>query len=217
MKTAELKATIREKTGAQQAAKSRKENRIPAVVYGESGAQHVEVDYQPMAKLVLSPELFLIDLHTGNDHKRVIIQDAQFHPLTDKIIHIDFLEAAVGKAAKLSIPVHIVGTSKGVLKGGQLVLKMRHLMVKGVPADLPEHIEVDITDLEIGKSIKVGDLKGFEFIDPANAVVVRVKTARKLEEVITGEEETEEGAEEVEAGEEVEASADAAPAEEKAE
>lgn len=228
MKTAELKATVRKNTGAHDAKKLRDENKIPAVIYGESGNEHVEVDYVPMAKLIQSPDLFLINLEANGNSKRVIIQDTQFHPITDQIIHVDFLEAAVGRAAKLSVPVKIVGTSKGVLNGGMLVVKMRHLRIKGVPAELPEAIEVDITDLEIGKSIKVKDLEGFEFLDPENSVIVRVKTARKLEEIapVLDEEEGEEGEEGAAEGEESAEGdapkaegegADAAPSEEKSE
>ena len=209
MKTAELNATIRENTGAKNAKSLRKSNRIPAVIYGESGTKHIEVEYQPMSKLIHTPDLYLINVNTGKETTRVIIQDAQFHPLTDKIMHIDFLEAAVGKTAKLSIPVRIVGKSKGVMKGGQLVVKMRHLKVQGVPAELPETIDVDITELEIGKSIKVGDMKGYTFLDPENTVIVRVKTARKLEEIVgEGEGAAEEGAAEGE-GEEAKAEATA--------
>lgn len=185
MKTAELNATIRANTGAHNAKKLRHENKIPAVIYGESGTEHVEIDYIPMYKLISSPDLYLINLNANGNTKRVIIQETQFHPVTDRILHVDFLEAAVGRSAKLSIPVKLTGASKGVLAGGQLVLKTRHLKVKGVPLQLPEYIEVDITNLEIGKSIKVRDITNFELLDPPNAVIVQVKTARKLEEVVT--------------------------------
>ncbi len=195
MKTAEITATKRDTTGQTQSRKLRKENKIPAVVYGDGESHHVEVDYVQMAKLIHSPDLFLINLNAGGDTKRVIIQDTQFHPLTDQIIHIDFLEAAVGKSAKLNIPVKIIGDSVGVLEGGMLVQKMRYLAVKGIPAELPESIEVDISDLAIGKSIKIGDIKGFEFLDPENAVIVRVKTARSLEELLPVLDEDEEGEE----------------------
>ena len=201
MKTAEIKADIRENVGTGGAAHSRRNDKIPAVVYGEHGVQHIEVDYNSMAKLVLTPDLYLINLEVGKDTLRVIVQDAQFHPVTDRIIHIDFLEAAVGKTAKLNIPVNIVGSSKGVLDGGQLVVKMRKLRVKGTPAELPEAIDVDITDLDIGKSIKISDIPGYEFLDPENSVIVRVKMARSAEELALLDE-TGEEVEEVEEGEE---------------
>ena len=184
MKTAELKATIREKVGAKNAKRLRGEDKIPAVLYGESGVKHIEVDYLSAAKIVNSPEIYLINLDAGGENRRVIVQDTQYHPLTEKITHIDFLEAAVGKTATLRIPVTITGNSVGLLAGGQLVVKLRHLHVKGIPAELPEHIDVDITNLNIGKSIKVRDLKGYNIIDPANAVVVLVKAARNLEELL---------------------------------
>ncbi|HAW51605.1 MAG TPA: 50S ribosomal protein L25 [Flavobacteriales bacterium] len=184
MKTADIKGILRENTGGKSAAIVRKNDKIPAVIYGESGTQHVEVDYLPISKLIHSPDLYLININTGEKTTRVIIQDAQFHPVTDKILHVDFLEAAVGKKAVLDIPVVVTGKSIGVLNGGMLVVKMRRLKVRGIPAEMPEQIEVDISKLEIGKSIKVGDIKGFEFLDPDNAVIARVKTARTMEEII---------------------------------
>ncbi len=228
MKTAELKATVRKDTGEKGAKALRGDNKIPAVLYGESGVQHLEVDYNSMAKLIHTPDLYLINLDVDGKEIRVIVQDKQFHPITDRILHVDFLEAAVGRSAKLDIPVKITGNSVGVLAGGMLVVKMRHLKIKGVPAELPESIEVDITDLNIGKSIKVKDLSGFDFLDPENSVIVRVKTARNLEALITETDEDEEGVEGEEGAEGAEGAAEgdapkaeggeaeAAPAEEKA-
>lgn len=183
MKSTELKAAVREKTGARHAKHLRNSDKVPAVVYGESGTKHIELDYLPIHKILSSPDLYLINLEAGEDKRRVIVQDAQYHPLTDRIMHVDFLEAAVGKVAKLRIPVHIVGTSVGVMNGGQMVIKMRHVHIEGVPLELPEFIEVDITDLDIGKSIKVSDVKGHNIVDPQNNVIVSVKAARKLEEI----------------------------------
>ena len=211
MKTAELKATVRETIGAKSAKKLRKEDKVPAVVYGAKGTQHVEVDYIPMTKLIHSTNLYLINLETGKDSKRVIIQDAQYHPITDRLIHVDFLEAVEGRVAKLNIPVEITGKSKGVLNGGMLVVKMRYVKVKGIPSELPEVIKVDITDLEIGKSIKIKDIKGFEMLDPENSVIVRVKTARNIE-VVADLEEGEEGEEGAEGTEGAEGAEGAAPA-----
>lgn len=209
MKTAELKASIRQKTGAHVAKMLRKDNKIPAVVYGESGTQHIEVEYLPMSKLLHSPDLYLININTGEATTRVIIQDAQFHPLSDKILHVDFKEAAVGKPAVLRLPVHFLGTASGVTNGGVLDVKLHHLKVKGVPAEMPEFIDVDITNLEIGKSIKAGDIKGYNIMDTPNSVIIRCKTARKLEEIVPAEGaavpaegEAAEGAEKAEAKEE---------------
>jgi large subunit ribosomal protein L25 len=222
MKTADIKGILRENTGGKSASIVRKNDKIPAVIYGESGTQHIEVEYLPVSKLIHSPDLYLININTGEKTTRVIIQDAQFHPVTDKILHVDFLEAAVGKKAVLDIPVVITGKSIGVLNGGMLVVKMRRLKVRGIPAEMPEQIEVDITKLEIGKSIKVGDIKGYEFLDPDNAVIARVKTARTMEEIIGEVEEAaveaSEGAEgeEGDEGESSEAEASTTPAAENA-
>lgn len=196
MKTAELKAIVREKTGANDAKKLRRDSKIPAVLYGEFGVKHLAVDYNSAAKLINTPNLYLINLNADGDNRRVIVQDTQYHPITDQLTHIDFLEAIVGKSAKLRIPVRVTGDSIGVMNGGQLVVKMRNLFIKGVPAELPEFIEIDISDLDIGKSIKVKDIEGFEILDSENAVIVRVKAARNIEELLAPvEEELEEGEE----------------------
>jgi large subunit ribosomal protein L25 len=225
MKTAEIKGIIRENTGGKSASTSRKNDKIPAVIYGESGIKHIEVDYIPMSKIIHSPHLYLINLEAGGDTTRVIIQDSQFHPVSDKIIHIDFLEAAVGKKAILQIPIVVTGKCVGVLNGGILVVKMRRVKVKGIPNEMPEHIDVDVTNLEIGRSIKVGDIKGFDFLDPDNAVIARVKAARTMEEIIGDVEEAvvkEEGEEGEESAEGAEGATDesseakATPAAEKA-
>ena len=118
MKTADIKGIIRENTGGKSASALRKNDKIPAVVYGESGLQHIEVDYLPMSKLIHSPSLYLINLEAGGKETRVIIQDTQFHPVSDKILHIDFLEAAVGKTAILDIPVVVKGICEGVINVG---------------------------------------------------------------------------------------------------
>lgn len=193
MKTAELKGTVRTEVGKKSANQLRGEDKVPAVLYGSHGNQHIYVDYIPLEKLTHSPHIYLINLDIDGKETRVIIQDIQFHPITDRMVHIDFLEAEVGKKAKLDIPVNIIGNSKGVLAGGNLVVKMRRLRVIGVPAELPETIDVDITELMIGKSIKVGDLAGYEFLDAPNSVIVRVKAARNMADL---EPDLEEGDEE---------------------
>jgi large subunit ribosomal protein L25 len=217
MKTVAFSGTPRESLGKKENKKLRKNNQVPAVLYGSKENINFSVEEITFSKLIASPHLYLINLTVGSFETRAIIQDVQFDPVTDRPIHVDFLEALPGKMANLSIPVKLSGKSAGVMAGGQLVLKMRRLMVKGVPADMPEVIDVDITDLQIGKSIKISDIKGFNFLDPENAVIVRVKAARNMAALTTDLEEGEEGEEgATEGAEGAEAAAEGAEAKEAA-
>lgn len=211
MKTVEFNGTPRETAGKKKELKRlRKESKVPAVLYGSDNNINFAVDEVEFNKLLASPDLHLINLTVGDHKTRAIVQDVQFDPVSDRPIHVDFLEALPGKEANLSIPVKLTGTSAGVLAGGQLVLKMRKVTVKGVPAEMPDTIDIDITPLGIGKAIKVSDLKGYNFLDPANSVIVRVKTARNISATTaTGLEE--EGAEGGEAAEGAEAAAEETP------
>jgi len=165
---------------------------------------------------VYTPDLHEVQLKIDDKQFNAIMQDIQFHPVTDRIIHIDFVELVDGKQITVHLPVRLIGTSAGVLEGGQLIQKMRRLKVRALPADIPEFIEIPIDDILIGGSTKVSDveIEGLEFLDSDNVVIVRVKAPRELieiepeidEELEEGEEgeegvEGEEGAEGTEGGE----------------
>jgi large subunit ribosomal protein L25 len=216
MKTVAFSGTPRESLGKKENKKLRKNNQVPAVLYGSKENINFSVEEIAFTKLISSPHLYLINLKVGDFETRAIIQDVQFDPISDRPIHVDFLEALPGKTANLSIPVQLKGKSAGVMAGGQLVLKMRRLRVKGVPADMPETIDVDITDLQIGKSIKISDIEGFTFLDPENSVIVRVKAARNMAALTTDLEEGEEGEETAEGAEGAEGAAEGAEAKEAA-
>ena len=132
---------------------------------------------------------------------QTIIQDIQFHPVSDKVIHVDFLQVFKGKPVIVEIPVAVVGTSPGVQAGGKMQLTTRKLIAKALPKDLPDTLDVDISALELGKSIKIGELdfENIELLNSKNSVVVSVKltrVAKGMEETESeGEEEEEEGAE----------------------
>ena len=131
-----------------------------------------------------------------------ILQDIQYHPVTDIVLHADFLELIPGKYVTLAIPVQLEGTAPGVIKGGRLQLKLRKIRVKGLVEDMPEHIVLNISGLDIGDSIKMKDIPGekLQFLEPANAVVVSVKAARGVsDEELAAEGEEGEEEEETEA------------------
>ena len=129
----------------------------------------------------------------------VVLQDVQYHPVTDRMLHADFLEIIPGKPLVVGLPVNLEGTSAGVMAGGKMIKKMHKIRVKGLIEEMPDYIVVDISELEIGGSVKIRDIEvdKLSLLDPANSVIVRVKMARTVEEIegVTEEEEEEEGVE----------------------
>ncbi len=139
--------------------------------------------------LVYSPEVYEVDLNIEGTHYRAILQDVQFHPVNEVLLHVDFLQLHDDKEVRMDIPVKMVGVSPGVLAGGKLVTKLRKLKVKALPANLPDFVEVDITDLELGKSIKVSKIKtgNYEILTNPLAPVATVTIPRALKSAQTEE------------------------------
>ena len=197
MKTVSLSGSLRENVGKKDAKKHRVEGKIPCVLYGGKEQIHFVVDDKLFRKIIFTPEVYLVKLEIRGTHHDTIIQDVQYHPVTDRILHADFLELPADKPVTIAIPVKIEGTAPGVLKGGRFIFKMRKLKIKAMAKDLPDYIMIGIDTLEIGDSIKVSDIKRDDvtFLDPPNSVIVGVRTARAvIEEVPAGEVVTEEGA-----------------------
>lgn len=211
MKTIEVKGHLREAVGSKTAKQLRREGQVPCVVYGGGENIHFHADERDLNKLVYTPDVYLITLDLGGKKVKAVLREAQYHPVTDKTVHMDFVEVVSGKPVALKLPVSLVGNSIGVKNGGVLRRNAKTLYVKGMVEDLPDTITIDITKMRIGESKKVGDLNipGTEILEAANRVVVAIKTSRKA--VADTEEESEEGAE-GEATEGAEAAAEA-PAE----
>lgn len=180
MKTVSISGSLRENVGSKDAKNARREGKIPCVVYGGKEQFCFYVEDTQFKPLVFTPDTHLVKLNISGKEFDAILQDMQFHPITDAIIHADFLQIFPDKAVKLDIPVKIVGNSPGVIKGGKLTLKMRKLKVKALPAHMPDYIEVNISELDIAQSVCVEDIKvdNLEFLDPAANVVVTVKATR---------------------------------------
>jgi len=180
MKTIEIKGSLREAVGKTNARETRKKEEVPCVLYGKGENVHFKLNEKSFKQLVFTPEACLVDLNIEGKKYKVVMRDLQFHPISDKITHADFYQIDEKKPIWIHVPVVVEGISEGILKGGKLDQKMRKLKIKALIDNLPDHITVDITPLEIGKSIKVGDLtfKDVEFLDPKNDVVVRIRTAR---------------------------------------
>lgn len=180
MKTLELKGAKRETLGKKESKKLREQELVPAVLYGGEEAIHFSIPFSDLRKLVYSPNVYLIDLEIDGNLHRAIVQDIQWHPVEEQMLHIDFLEIFEDKPVKVSIPIKVKGLAKGIKAGGKLKTNLRKLKVKALANDLPDLIEIDITKLNIGQSIKVGDLQkeNLEFLDSKSNVVVGVITTR---------------------------------------
>lgn len=201
MKTVSMSGSLRGNVGKKDAKKARKDGMVPCVLYGGKEQVHFIMEEKAFKPVLFTPDAFLINLEVGGKKHDVILQDVQYHPVTDSLLHADFMEIIPGKTVKVSIPILITGVSKGVLRGGKLVKKFRKLLVKGLVENIPDNIEVDITKLEIGAAIKVSDIKvkNIDLLDPPSAMVVTVRTARVLASGTEDEEEETSGSEATEA------------------
>ena len=185
MKTFQLEGKSREvaATSADQkrALKAmRKNNEIPAVLYGGEKVSHFTITKDSVRNLVYSPEIFVVELTIDGKKTMAIVKDIQFQPVTDAILHMDFLEVSENKPVVMEVPVVLEGHAEGVKAGGKLVLQMRKLKVKALYNVIPERLVVDVTSLGLGKTIKVGELhfEGLELVTSKEVVVCQVKMTR---------------------------------------
>jgi len=180
MKKVSLSGSLRENVGKKDAKKSRKMGNVPCVMYGGKEQLHFEIDSFAFGKIIFTPETYLVELNIDGKMYNALLQDVQYHPVSDSALHADFLEVIPGKPIITALPVKIFGNSPGVIAGGRLQQKLRRMKIRGVVENLPEEIKVDISKLKIGESIKVKAVKAdnVEFLDIPNSVVVMVKTAR---------------------------------------
>jgi large subunit ribosomal protein L25 len=183
MKTLSISGTPRKSTGTKDAITLRKSGNVPCVLYGGADQLSFSVDEKQFSKLLYTPDAYLVSLDINGKQAKAIVQDAQFDKITDKILHVDFIEAIPGKQLTVKIPVVTHGAPVGVKKGGKLQTKIRRLTVKGLVDDLPDHITIEVGHLELGESILVKELDNnkLRFIDPQNAAVVTVRTTRETE------------------------------------
>ncbi len=210
MKTIEIKGSLRTELGKKSSKKVRKEGNVPCVIYGKEQNVHFHAHENTFKNLIYTPDAHLVNLDLEGKEYNVVLQDVQFHPVSDKITHIDFIEVFDDKPLVVSLPIKVTGDSVGVKAGGKLRIKKRHLKVRGYVNDIPENLLVDITDVKIHHSVKVGDLTydKIELIDPKITTVLSVATSR----VVTKEEEEAEAAAAAGAAPSGEAAAGAAPA-----
>ena len=159
MKTVEIKGEVRTDLGKRGSSNLRKQGMIPAVVYGGDKVYHISAPASAYKDIIYTPEFKKAAIEIEGQVIEAIVKDRQFDPLSNELTHVDFLQLIPGKMIQASLPVRLVGSSKGVREGGTLLQKVRRLPVTTLPENMPEAIEVDITTLELGKSVRVRDIK----------------------------------------------------------
>ncbi|MCK0124890.1 50S ribosomal protein L25/general stress protein Ctc [Gelidibacter sp. F2691] len=200
MKSITINGSQRESVGKKATKALRNAGQVPCVLYGGDKPVHFSAPELAFSKLVYTPNAHTVVIAIENGASyHAIMQDIQLHPVTDRILHIDFYQLFDDKEIAMEIPVHIIGTSKGVLNGGVLRRNQRKLRVKALPANLPDFIEADITPLKIGSKLYITSLENpdYKFLHPDNTVVCQVRRSRASVAEFEGddEEELEEGAE----------------------
>ncbi len=180
MKTIEIKAFPREHFGKKSTNSLRAEDNVPCVMYMEKENLHFYAHENAFRGLVYTPDVFLVNLEVAGKNYKAIMKEIQFHPVSDRLQHIDFMQVNEDKPVTMDIPLKITGESPGVKAGGKLRVKRRNLKVKGLTKHIPEHLTIDISGLSIGQSIKIGDLdyKDLEIIDNKRAMIVAVEVSR---------------------------------------
>ncbi|HAH37726.1 LSU ribosomal protein L25P [Algoriphagus ornithinivorans] len=184
MKTIEIIGFKRANLDNQSLNEIRESGNVPCVVYGPGIPEQIHF-YSPIIlfrDLIYTPEVHLVELNIEGTIVKAVLKDAQFHPVSDALLHVDFMAYTEDRDIKFEIPVKVVGSSPGLAKGGKLEMKTRSLKVKGLANNFPDFIEVDISNLDLGKSFKVSELKpeGFEILTSPNVSVVTIGIPRAL-------------------------------------
>ncbi len=182
MKSIAISGSSRKNVGKRDAKELRYQGLVPAVLYGGDKQVHFSVSAADLKPAIYTADVHFIDLDIDGDKYRAIIQDSQFHPLTDLIRHIDFLELDDKKEVAMLVPIKLTGTSPGVKMGGKLVQKLRNLRVKALPNNLPQYIEVSLEPLEVGKSVRVEEISidNARILNNGDDTIVSVVMSRAL-------------------------------------
>ncbi len=195
MKSITIKGSKRESVGKKATKALRNAEMVPCVVYGGNEPISFSAEEKAFRNLVYTPNAHTVVLDLGGTKINAVLQDIQFHPVTDRILHIDFYQIFDDKEVTMEIPVKVVGNSRGVRAGGVLRVVTRKLRVKALPKNLPDAIEVDITNMRIGNKMYVTAVENdaYKIMHPDNTVICQVRTSRTA--IADLEEEDEEGAE----------------------
>ena len=180
MKSITINGSKRESVGKKSTKALRNAGMVPCVIYGGDKPVHFSAEEKLFKKLVYTPNVYTAMIELDGQKLSAILQDIQFHPVTDRILHIDFYQLFDDKEVAMNIPVKLTGTSPGVLNGGSLRFTNRKLKIKAIPSKLPDYVTADISELKIGSKLFVTQIfnDDYTFLHPDNTVVVQVRTSR---------------------------------------
>jgi large subunit ribosomal protein L25 len=191
MDIVKVEAQARESFGKKHTKKVRKEGLVPAIIYGGNNNTAISVTPKSVKSLVYTPDFKLAEISLNGDTHKCILKDITFHPLSDEIVHIDFLRVIEGQTIKVEIPIDFKGKSPGVKEGGKLIPQMRKVKVKTTPEYLVDRVYVDISELELGNSVRVRDIdlpEGMEIMTTTATPVAIVEVPRALKSATAAEE-----------------------------
>lgn len=180
MKSISIKGQERESVGKVATKAARNAGLVPCVIYGGEQPVHFTAEEKAFKGLVYTPNVHTVAIDLNGKSVDAILQDIQFDPVSDKILHIDFYQLHADKEITMDVPVKVVGNSKGVMAGGVLRLNQRKLKVRALPANLPDFVEADITELEMGNKLYITKLQtnNFKLLQPDNTVIAQVRISR---------------------------------------
>jgi len=191
MKTVTVEGNVRTDLGKKATLILRREGGVPCVLYGGEENVHFSAPAKAFKNIVYTPDFNLVNVEVDGKSHRAVMQDLQFHPVTDKLLHIDFMALTDGRAITTSLPIVFEGLAEGVKAGGKLLPKERRLKVKTLPENLIGELKVDVTNLTLGKSVKVGDLsyENIEILNNPNIPIASVEIPRALKSAQAEDEE----------------------------
>ena len=175
-----MSGALREHVGKKDAKALRREDKVPCVMYGKGEQIAFSVAQTQFDRIIFNPEPCFVEIDINGTKHSAMLKDIDFHPVTDIVYHADFYELSDDKPIVMSIPVHTTGTSVGVMKGGKLAYKQKRLNVKALPANMPNEILIDITNLDVAQRCKVQDIatENYEILNPKSSEVVVINSTR---------------------------------------
>jgi large subunit ribosomal protein L25 len=184
MKSVAMSGTLRAGVGKKDANGLRRTGQIPCILYGGTEQVKFTMEERSFKPLVYTPDVHVVELDLDGKKYQAIMKELQLHPVTDKILHVDFLEVAAGKPVTFELPVKFEGTAPGVRNGGKLLRKMRKIAVRGPVEKFPDALTIDVSKMEIGDVVRVGDVKidGLTLLHEPNITIVAVRVTRNVVE-----------------------------------
>ncbi len=182
MKKTEIVGFKRANLGKKEAKGLRQDALVPCVLYGGKEQIHFSAHMYLFRDLLFTPDVYKVEINIEGDIHYGILQDIQYHPVSDMILHADFLEIVAGKEIKIDVPIRFKGVAPGVMSGGKLVQKLRKVKVQGIADNIPDYIDVSIAGMDLGKSVKVSQLEasGFKILSNASLPIATIEIPRAL-------------------------------------